>query len=34
VRLATIRTAEGTKVVRLDGDVLVDLGAPVLPPWL
>jgi acylpyruvate hydrolase len=29
VRLATIRTSEGTKAVRLDGDVLVDVGAPV-----
>jgi 2-keto-4-pentenoate hydratase/2-oxohepta-3-ene-1,7-dioic acid hydratase in catechol pathway len=28
VRLATIRTGEGTKAVRLDDDVLVDVGAP------
>ena len=28
MRLATIRTAEGTRAVRLDGDVLVDVGAP------
>jgi acylpyruvate hydrolase len=28
VRLATIRTSEGTRAVRLDGDVLVDVGAP------
>jgi len=28
VRLATIRTAKGTTAVRLDGDVLVDVGAP------
>lgn len=28
MRLATIRTGEGTRAVRLDGDVLVDVGAP------
>jgi acylpyruvate hydrolase len=28
VRLATIRTGAGLRAVRLDGDVLVDVGAP------
>jgi acylpyruvate hydrolase len=28
VRLATVRTADGTRAVRLDGDRQVDLGAP------
>lgn len=39
MRLATIRTPQGTRAVRLDGDVLVDLGAADLgellarPDW-
>ncbi|MFI0720871.1 fumarylacetoacetate hydrolase family protein [Streptomyces sp. NPDC021224] len=28
MKLATLRTGDGTRAVRLDGDVLVDLGAP------
>lgn len=28
MKLATIRTSEGTRAVRVDGDTLVDLGAP------
>lgn len=34
MRLATIRTATGTRAVRLDGDVLVDLGHPDLGSYL
>ncbi|MFJ9173829.1 fumarylacetoacetate hydrolase family protein [Streptomyces sp. NPDC102360] len=30
MKLATIRTADGTRAVRLDGEVLVDLGHPDL----
>jgi len=28
MKLATIRTDEGTRAVRVDGDTLVDLDAP------
>jgi acylpyruvate hydrolase len=34
MRLATIRTTTGTRAVRLDGDVLVDLGHADLGAWL
>ncbi|MQY14554.1 putative protein YisK [Streptomyces sp. RB5] len=30
MKLATLRTTDGTRAVRLDGEVLVDLGAPDL----
>lgn len=33
-KLATIRTPEGTRAVRLDGDKLVDLGYADLGAWL
>ncbi|MEV1295724.1 fumarylacetoacetate hydrolase family protein [Pseudonocardia sp. NPDC049635] len=34
MKLATIRTASGTRAVRLDGEALVDLGYPDLGAWL
>ena len=34
MKLATIRTAEGTRAVRLDGDRLVDLGHPDVGAYL
>lgn len=34
MKLATIRTAEGTRAVRVDGDTLVDLGAADVGEWL
>lgn len=34
MRLATIRTPEGTRAVKLDGDTLVDLGYPDLGSYL
>ena len=34
MKLATIRTASGTRAVRLDGDALVDLGAADLGEFL
>lgn len=34
MRLATLRTPEGTRAVRVDGDTLVDLGAPDVGAFL
>ena len=34
MKLATNRTPEGTRAVRVDGNVLLDLGAPDVAPVL
>ena len=34
MKLATLRTAEGTRAVRVDDDAFVDLGAPDVGAFL